>query len=349
MLDPQLELGDLHIHVGGAVAPHILWSIAHEQGFKLPVQTYWEFRDLVTAQPGQGRLAGRLPGHPAPLDREDSVVAGGHRALGLRDHRQGVPLQPGHAARAALQPDEAQPGRRARPRPHHPRGAARAWIAPSLEYGSRVGLIFCLAREFPIELNEILVKKAIKYRARGRGGHRPGRARSNDALELGPQVDAYAELFARARGRRAGGHHPHRRDAADRRRAGCWRCSSAGGRRASATASPPPAARRPCASWSSASTVLEICPSSNLRTRVVSGLRRAAAASCARSASAACPSPSTPTGPTCSNTHLRQEFDLLLDGRRPDRAQALRCVETARARHLHRVIGESTAARPLRL
>ena len=46
MLDPSLELVDLHIHVGAAVAPHILWSIAHDQGFKLPVQTYWEFRDL---------------------------------------------------------------------------------------------------------------------------------------------------------------------------------------------------------------------------------------------------------------------------------------------------------------
>ena len=53
MLDPHLELADLHIHVGAAVAPHILWSIAHDQGFKLPVQTFWEFRDLVTAKPDQ--------------------------------------------------------------------------------------------------------------------------------------------------------------------------------------------------------------------------------------------------------------------------------------------------------
>src|SRR4026207_554721 len=51
MLDPSLELADLHIHVGAAVAPHILWSIAHDQGFQLPVQTYWDFRDLVTAKP----------------------------------------------------------------------------------------------------------------------------------------------------------------------------------------------------------------------------------------------------------------------------------------------------------
>ena len=46
------DLVDLHIHVGGAVAPHILWSIAHDQGFKLPVSDYWEFKELVSARPG---------------------------------------------------------------------------------------------------------------------------------------------------------------------------------------------------------------------------------------------------------------------------------------------------------
>ena len=44
-LDPRLpaSLIDLHIHIGGAVAPHILYSIAMQQGFKLPAKTYWEF------------------------------------------------------------------------------------------------------------------------------------------------------------------------------------------------------------------------------------------------------------------------------------------------------------------
>src|SRR6266849_7557382 len=37
------DLIDLHIHLGGAVAPHVLWSIAHQQGFKLPVKNYQEF------------------------------------------------------------------------------------------------------------------------------------------------------------------------------------------------------------------------------------------------------------------------------------------------------------------
>src|SRR3989304_1405833 len=44
-------LCDLHIHVGASVAPHIMWSIAHQQGFKLPVKNYFEFVDLITVNP----------------------------------------------------------------------------------------------------------------------------------------------------------------------------------------------------------------------------------------------------------------------------------------------------------
>ena len=45
------ELIDLHIHVGGAVAPHVLWSLAHNQGFKLPTKNYFEFVEMITARP----------------------------------------------------------------------------------------------------------------------------------------------------------------------------------------------------------------------------------------------------------------------------------------------------------
>ena len=87
MLDPQLERGDLHIHVGGAVAPHILWSIAHEQGFKLPVSTYWEFRDLVTASPDKvnsqndyleilHRWTEKIQSSPAAIERSIYEIIG---------------------------------------------------------------------------------------------------------------------------------------------------------------------------------------------------------------------------------------------------------------------------------
>ena len=46
-------LCDLHIHLGASVAPHIMWSIAHAQGFKLPVKDYWEFKEMITVDPNK--------------------------------------------------------------------------------------------------------------------------------------------------------------------------------------------------------------------------------------------------------------------------------------------------------
>ena len=42
---------DLHIHIGASVAPHVMWSIAHQQGLKLPVKDYFEFVELITVDP----------------------------------------------------------------------------------------------------------------------------------------------------------------------------------------------------------------------------------------------------------------------------------------------------------
>ena len=48
---PAKPYCDLHIHVGASVAPHVMWSMAHHAGIKLPVRDYWEFCDLITANP----------------------------------------------------------------------------------------------------------------------------------------------------------------------------------------------------------------------------------------------------------------------------------------------------------
>src|SRR5215204_5760355 len=192
MLDPTIELGDLHIHVGAAVAPHILWSIAHEQGFKLPVSTYWEFRDLVTASPDKvnsqndyldilHRWTEKIQSSPAAIERSIYEIIG-------KEFR---------SSRVTLLELRFNPMKRnlggERDLDHIIHAALRGMDRACLEYGSRVGLIFCLAREFPIELNEILVKKAIKYRSRGVIGVDLAGSESN-ALELGPQIDSYAAL-----------------------------------------------------------------------------------------------------------------------------------------------------------
>ena len=89
--------------------------------------------------------------------------------------------------------------------------ALRGMDRASMEYGSRVGLIFCLAREFPIELNEILVKKAIRYRARGVVGVDLAGS-ENDALGAGPAGGRLRGAVRPGPGRRPGGDHPYRRD-----------------------------------------------------------------------------------------------------------------------------------------
>ncbi len=42
---PQAEL---HTHLGAAVDPPILWSLAHIQRIRLPSKDYCEFEDMIT-------------------------------------------------------------------------------------------------------------------------------------------------------------------------------------------------------------------------------------------------------------------------------------------------------------
>ena len=42
------NLADLHIHLGSSSAPHFLWETAHKQGIKLPTKDYWEFINSIT-------------------------------------------------------------------------------------------------------------------------------------------------------------------------------------------------------------------------------------------------------------------------------------------------------------
>ena len=42
------NLVDLHMHLGSSSAPHFLWETAHKQGIKLPTKDYWEFITSIT-------------------------------------------------------------------------------------------------------------------------------------------------------------------------------------------------------------------------------------------------------------------------------------------------------------
>jgi adenosine deaminase len=192
------ELIDLHIHVGGAVAPHVLWSIAHQNGFKLPVKNYFEFVELITAR--QGKVSSledylkimhtwteKIQSSPMAIERSVYEVIGkeyrGSRVTQIElrfnpmKRNLSSELDLDHIIHAAL------------------RGMDRA----VLEYGVKAGLIFCLAREFDHRLNGIILEKAIKYRSRGVVGIDLAGTEQN-ALELRPElVPQYEDLFAHAR------------------------------------------------------------------------------------------------------------------------------------------------------
>jgi adenosine deaminase len=192
------ELIDLHIHVGGAVAPHVLWSLAHSQGFKLPTKNYFEFVEMITAREENvsnlddylrimHTWTEKIQSSPMAIERSVYEVIGkefrGSRVTQIElrfnpmKRNLDSTLDLDHIIHAAL------------------RGMDRA----TLEYGVRAGLIFCLAREFDHRLNSIILEKAIRYRHRGVVGIDLAGTETR-ALELdADQVGAYQDLFQRAR------------------------------------------------------------------------------------------------------------------------------------------------------
>jgi len=77
--------------------------------------------------------------------------------------------------------------------------AIRGMEKAMLEYNVKACLIFCLAREFDHKLNAIIVDKAIKYRHRGVRGIDLAGTEAH-AIELKPEVVAqYEDLFEKAR------------------------------------------------------------------------------------------------------------------------------------------------------
>jgi len=167
MLPKNLKLAELHIHLGGAVDPAILWSMAHDQGLKLPTKDYWEFVQMITATEDKTKnlqdylnilhqWTEVIQSSPYAVERSIyEVIGGAYRKnnitlLEIRfnpmKRNRGGEQDLDHIIMAAL------------------RGMDRAL----LEYPQvRCGLIFCLDRGFSFEKNCILAEKAIKYKNRG--------------------------------------------------------------------------------------------------------------------------------------------------------------------------------------
>ena len=165
LLGPHTELAELQVHLGSSVDPAVMWGMAHAQGIRLPTKNYWRFVEFITANPNNVKSFEDYLEmfkwteliQSSPLSVERSVyetIAGAYRKnnitlLELRfnpmKRNRGGEQDLDHIMMAAI------------------RGLDRAL----LEYPVKAGIIVCLDRTFPIRLNEILLEKALRYQNRG--------------------------------------------------------------------------------------------------------------------------------------------------------------------------------------
>lgn len=264
------ELIELHLHAGGAVGPHILFAMAHEQGIKLPVKNYFDFVDLVTSTPDKVK---NLEDYLAILHQYTEKIQSSPHAIERAVYE--ILGKEFRGSRVSTMELRFNPMKRnlggERDLDHIIHAALRGMDRACLEYGIRGGLIFCLAREFSADLNEIIVEKAIKYQKRGVVGIDLAGTEKNSVELDETSVGRFSEMFARARaaGLKATvhtGETPH--------------TDASGVIAAIKHLRPRRIGHGVRAAYSEEAmkmlreedVVLEICPTSNFHTRAVSGL-----------------------------------------------------------------------------
>jgi adenosine deaminase len=160
-LPSDLVLTELHVHVGSAVDPAVMWSIAHRQGIRLPTKSYWDFVKMITV-PGQQvssfdhylRLFNMTELiQSSPVSMEESVYA----IIGGAYRRNNIGV-----LEIRFNPMKRNRGGE-RDVDHIIAGAARGMERAVMEYPVKAGLILCLDKSFSLELNTVIVRKALQH------------------------------------------------------------------------------------------------------------------------------------------------------------------------------------------
>lgn len=318
-------LADLHIHVGGAVAPHILWSIAHDQGFKLPTKDFWEFKELISARPGKVHSLGeylevmhkwteKIQSSPQAIERAVYEII-------CKEYRSGVGLI--ELRFNPMKRNEAG----SRDLDHIILAAIRGMEKAKLEYDVKAGLIFCMAREFSMKQNRIIVEKAIKYKDRGVVGIDLAGVEKDPMESSDKRVAEYGELASEARAALLGvtihTGETHNTGADGISRVMKFINPARIGHGIMAYKD-----NKVCDELAARGTVLELCPSSNLATGAVENiaeLKHAVAKFLLKKVQFTI----NTDGPYMLDTNLSDEFKLLQDNKILDIAERNRIQDDA--------------------
>ena len=314
----EVELAELHVHLGGSVDPAVMWEIAHAQGIRLPTKDYWKFVDLVTVDAdGKKTFKGYLDLfywteliQSSPLAIERSVyqtIAGAYRKnnitlLELRFN----PMKRNRGGEQDL--DQIM------------MAAVRGIDRASLEYPVKTGLIVCLDRAFSMKLNEILLEKAIAFSGRGVVG-----IDMAGPPHRGFRYASYAEIYRKARREglgltvHAGEDEGHQSvvealEHLDPDRIGHGVKATEDGKTMDALGK--------------SGAVLEVCPTSNLNTGVLKGIQDLKRVFRELKAKGVRFTLNT-DGPEMLRTNLRGEIDFLIGNGILDPADVLRANKDA--------------------
>ncbi len=164
-LGPQTELAELHVHLGSSVDPAVMWEVAHAQGIRLPTKDYWRFVDMITVNPRR-------------VKSFDDYLALFHWTELIQSSPQAIETSVYHTIAGAYRKNNItllelrfNPMKRNRGGERDldqiMMAAVRGLDRASLEYPVKSGIIVCLDRTFDGHLNEILLEKALKFKNRG--------------------------------------------------------------------------------------------------------------------------------------------------------------------------------------
>lgn len=159
----QLEMTELHTHVGFSVSPTMLWEIAHDQGIRLPTKNYWEFEKMITIHESKD-----YEEYLKMYDWTEKIQSSPEALfLGFQNIISGA-YRKNNITRIELRFNPILRNRNGeRDLDHLIIFALQGMERAMLKYPVKAGIILMMDRRFNEKENAGIVKKAIKYRNRG--------------------------------------------------------------------------------------------------------------------------------------------------------------------------------------
>lgn len=159
----DVELCELHTHIGFGISPTMLWEIAHDQGILLPTKNYWEFVKMVTIHETKTYEEYlKLYDWTEKIQSSPEALFYGVQNMISRAYRKNnistIELRFNPILRNRDKEKDLD---------HLIVFALQGMERAMLKYPVKAGMILMMDRRFDHTLNEAIVKKAIKYKNHG--------------------------------------------------------------------------------------------------------------------------------------------------------------------------------------